>query len=1356
MKQTRNLTVQKRAKSHSARETRKHFLIIGVALMLTAGIYGPLIAGNFNVSESTLLDPQISPHQSPLGANAGDPVDNLIALYSFEEILDIDNDGVSDDFAGYPDHYAAGASAVTHESVGGIRGNYVSFEIEGDDDYIEVPGPHNLHIESQFSWGCWLRPDRYTNLDNDDAGTVMWLYDEFGIRIEQEGTERISAFVYDGSWKSVTGDNNPAGQWHHVFVSLDGNTMKLYVNGNEIASRSDIGSLTQTTNFIRFGSQGSVLEFPGDLDDVRIYNVALTETQIKGIMAQEVYFANVADDPEFEGTGWSAEKLEGGGDDYFQITSGQAQMRGDYTGFWSSEEVRGKFSQTLPGGYYFASPTDLNYSIVLKTADDRKDDLSYFRTPLDHENDEIRFFCDVMEEGAHSFDIVTDYEGMGTSNTHNYISYGTSFSSNAASSSNNYEITDALELQIEAQLEDTGSTGTWIEIDIEYIYVFALYTTTQDPFLNTPADQAVEYTDSAGINVLTWVASDTNRETSPAMQLSWTGPETGSTTDSLNTESKGITKDLAGMSSGTYTFTFESTSSDGNGGSFITTTSIEILDRPFYYVSMIGSDGYEVERTSTFTAYFVVEDSSHVSTNGVEITFSITGRSSITTSSSSIGDLDGIASVSFDTSFYSPGDVMQISIPSTGTYSSETVDLVPDGTGDYSWDIIARKGTNKAGIDGGFGGSVGTVGADIKFGEELEIVSDGTDVLEMKDIYKAKIGIGQDLTLAKLDLGPVGDAGVSAQYRIGVQGRSVSKLENPNLSSMLMQKIVARNLLIGLKGVTSGLVIVDPLIINGIKELGDDIAALTTFDSLEAGLYAEGSADVGGTIGYSSEKDGYKVSSDADFSLLKVGVSGELGANALIKYKSNGHLVQSLSIGFDLSAGLDVGFLGGSVSGGLEFQIELEYESLGDYLNPDILPADARLSVTIKNPTAAINTETLVEGKLNFLSVLNGINIDAYDEVTLEFEIHPKAFTSEIENYAAELFASLTTGTMDCDWIDALSGCYDVFEHFPIEYKVEGTMKNSVNLGIGFTVAGTGVSADISLHESFGHVLSKGYIALTQGAAIPAALVNEQFSGAPGEMSVKSFIADNFDYNQLIMDVLEAIEPDFLNWFADCPVYVTVTDDEGRITGWNGTTWVAEIPDSSITTAKNGEAKIVSVPKGGDYTMNITGYEDGSYNLTVTQFNENALHQIDLLNISTRVNESDLINSDPVNGTLNYTTNGDSKRLTVSIGKRNDTRTDRCDLYNLNCNGNDRLDLEVQNWESLNSTEESSVTLYYDRGNDGTVDDTQDLAHGDEYTDPPDGDGASKGYSIWWLIGGIGGGAALSSIVTVIILKRKK
>jgi hypothetical protein len=69
----------------------------------------------------------------------------------------------------------------------------------------------------------------------------------------------------------------PVNAWSHLALTWNGMTLRLYVNGAEVAAHPRTGTLQTTTASLDIGGNSPYGEyFLGRIDEVRIYNRALS------------------------------------------------------------------------------------------------------------------------------------------------------------------------------------------------------------------------------------------------------------------------------------------------------------------------------------------------------------------------------------------------------------------------------------------------------------------------------------------------------------------------------------------------------------------------------------------------------------------------------------------------------------------------------------------------------------------------------------------------------------------------------------------------------------------------------------------------------------------------------------------------------------------------------------------------------------------------------------------------------------------------------------------------------------------------------------------------------------------------
>ncbi len=165
-----------------------------------------------------------------------------------------------------------------------------ALEFDGNDDRVDlgtldIPG-------SQMSISFWFKADNFNESEarfiSKATGTSgkkhYWMVSaikksklRFRLKTKGSTTTLIS--------KIGTISTN---QWHHVTATYDGNKMKIYRDGELVASTAKTGKIDTNNNApVAIGNQpanAGSRPFDGLIDDVRIYTVALNDSQIQSVI----------------------------------------------------------------------------------------------------------------------------------------------------------------------------------------------------------------------------------------------------------------------------------------------------------------------------------------------------------------------------------------------------------------------------------------------------------------------------------------------------------------------------------------------------------------------------------------------------------------------------------------------------------------------------------------------------------------------------------------------------------------------------------------------------------------------------------------------------------------------------------------------------------------------------------------------------------------------------------------------------------------------------------------------------------------------------------------------------------------
>jgi hypothetical protein len=93
--------------------------------------------------------------------------------------------------------------------------------------------------------------------------------------------DKWSIWVNDGgAMLSVNGPTLAFNTWTHVVATFDGSNVKLYVNGQPVATGTSTSYAPNTSKPFTVGRGESSFYFNGRLDEVAYYNKVLSAAQI--------------------------------------------------------------------------------------------------------------------------------------------------------------------------------------------------------------------------------------------------------------------------------------------------------------------------------------------------------------------------------------------------------------------------------------------------------------------------------------------------------------------------------------------------------------------------------------------------------------------------------------------------------------------------------------------------------------------------------------------------------------------------------------------------------------------------------------------------------------------------------------------------------------------------------------------------------------------------------------------------------------------------------------------------------------------------------------------------------------------
>jgi len=165
-----------------------------------------------------------------------------------------------------------------HLSSGGLDFNGVS-------DYVDCGNDVSLDITDAVTLAAWVDT-------NDSGGGAFGPYVAKGDHcygLQHSAGNGIEFFIWDSTtWYAAfyAVDESFNNEWHHVVGTYDGMQLKTYVDGILCAVTDHIGSMGSDTYTVNIGRSSEYTDrfYEGLIDDVRIYDKALSQAEIVSIM----------------------------------------------------------------------------------------------------------------------------------------------------------------------------------------------------------------------------------------------------------------------------------------------------------------------------------------------------------------------------------------------------------------------------------------------------------------------------------------------------------------------------------------------------------------------------------------------------------------------------------------------------------------------------------------------------------------------------------------------------------------------------------------------------------------------------------------------------------------------------------------------------------------------------------------------------------------------------------------------------------------------------------------------------------------------------------------------------------------
>jgi len=178
---------------------------------------------------------------------------------------------------------------ITSGSGKWVKGKFGNaLELNGTSEYVEVPDSDSLDLEEQVTMICWFNwegsGDGWQTFFS--KGPMGGLEENYALFINT-GSRHTHFCTNAGGRNCLNSPNNAfePQQWHHTAATYDGKKKITYLDGKVVQDDALGGNMVTNDDYLGIGfRQGSSHYWKGMLDDMAVFNRALSEDEIVDIM----------------------------------------------------------------------------------------------------------------------------------------------------------------------------------------------------------------------------------------------------------------------------------------------------------------------------------------------------------------------------------------------------------------------------------------------------------------------------------------------------------------------------------------------------------------------------------------------------------------------------------------------------------------------------------------------------------------------------------------------------------------------------------------------------------------------------------------------------------------------------------------------------------------------------------------------------------------------------------------------------------------------------------------------------------------------------------------------------------------
>ncbi|GAA4235269.1 hypothetical protein GCM10022291_16680 [Postechiella marina] len=227
-----------------------------------------------------------------LEGDGGFTIDDTVADLSMDggstHVYDNFNKGADANKNGLLDYLEPNGQQKGSSSNASVNNCPLVVDFDGVNDVVKAPSAFNINNWPELTLQFWVKPN---TVKQENAGIIG---QKGVLEITQNGTLKCELFK-QGSNGAFTNSLwlNSSKTWQHVTLVYNKGLIQLFLNGEKkYEEKGSASTLSRSNNSFNIGGlikSGDISNyFKGWIDEVRVFNVALTETQLQQIIYQEI------------------------------------------------------------------------------------------------------------------------------------------------------------------------------------------------------------------------------------------------------------------------------------------------------------------------------------------------------------------------------------------------------------------------------------------------------------------------------------------------------------------------------------------------------------------------------------------------------------------------------------------------------------------------------------------------------------------------------------------------------------------------------------------------------------------------------------------------------------------------------------------------------------------------------------------------------------------------------------------------------------------------------------------------------------------------------------------------------------